>query len=346
MPRTALVLAALLSSGTAFAQTPPADDEVPASPPPAPPPPSTWGAPPSQPAAGDGERVPLAYAALPMPTARPGLMGVPEIVSLYATGSLWGTGFGVWLAGTAIRDRAGAHTVILPLLGLGGGIAAAALIQRNGEVRRGRALAVHAGMWLGLTAGIGLTGAAEWKFNRDGLNLGSHALFGGATLGMIAGAGVAALTDARPGSVGFTFSMGLWTAYAGAMIESAARTMGRDRFPAAGILIGEGVGIATGMILSSMLEPTAAQARWMDLGGLCGASAGLLAGAAVKRADAAPFLGSLGGMLTGVLLGYFLGAPSEEDRQRNRERDGVRGVRPSAFVAPVEGGAVMGLSLL
>ena len=161
---------------------------------------------------------------------------------------------------------------------------------------------------------------------------------------MVLGAGIAAATDARPGSIGFTFTNGFWGAYTGAMIESIARGR-RSRFPAAGILVGEGVGIATGMILSSVLEPTAAQARWMDLGALSGASVGVLLGALVRDSEIGPYVGSLVGMTGGLILGYVLGRPSAEERRMNRERDGVATFRPSAFVMPVEGGAVAGLSL-
>lgn len=346
MSRTALALASLLCSGTALAQTtpPPPPGDAPSSAP-------SWATA-APPPAYDPDRVPLGLVpvvpTVPVVQRAPGLMAGPEIAALYTTGALWGAGFGSYLAGAAIREDEGIHTVLLPLLGLGGGIAVAALIDRNAEVRRGRALAVHAGMWLGLEAGIAVAFAGDLNFERNGVNLGSHALFGFTTLGMIAGAGVAALTDARPGSVGFTFSLGLWGGYAGAMIESAVRELPgvRNRPPGAGILIGEGVGIAAGMLLASALEPTAAQARWMDLGGLSGATLGLLAGSLARGNDAGPFLGSLGGVIGGTLLGYFLGAPSPEDRQRNRVRDDVRGVRASAFVAPVQGGAVMGLSLL
>lgn len=278
-----------------------------------------------------------------------GMSGV-ETVALYSTAVLWASGLGLWLATSAVREDAGGHTLLFPLIGAGAGVAAAYFIDRNAEVRRGRALAVQAGMWLGLTAGIGIAGATGASFDRDEQNLGSHALFLSSTAGMILGAGISAATDARPGSISFTFSTGFWGAYAGAMVESVVRaSRSRSaRFPAAGILVGEGVGIATGMILSRIIEPTAAQARWMDLGSLTGASVGLALGAlAAGNRDTAmmPYVGSLVGMGAGMALGYVLGRPSHEDRLMNRERDGETGIRPSAFVMPVEGGAVAGVSL-
>jgi hypothetical protein len=351
-PRCAVVLAALLFAARAQAQT--QDTEVPGDPgvsptplfPPTPPRATLWGAPASP---FGVYRAPRLYAPEVIPTPRPvytqGMSGV-ETVALYTTATLWGGGLGLWIAGAAVRDNDGAHTVILPLLGIGAGVAAAVMIDRYAGVRRGRALAVHAGMWLGLTAGIGLVGAGNMSFDRDVVNAAPHTLFLSTTAGMALGAGLAAATDARPGSISFTFSTGFWGAYAGAMIESWARTEGRSRFPAAGILVGEGIGVATGILLSKFIEPTAAQARWMDLGAVSGVSLGvLLGGLAVRDTEAAPFIGSLVGLAGGMALGYVLGRPTEEERRMNRERDGVEGPRISAFVMPVEGGAVAGLSL-
>lgn len=334
--RLAAALASLLLTAPALAQGNAGEDLVPPGPAPtpiAPPPPSS----------PFGAFAPSVSYAPPLPPVyRHGMSGV-EIASLYSTAVVYGAGLGLWLADTAIRDDSGAHTVILPLLGIGAGVAAAVFIDRDAQVRRGRALAVHAGMWLGLTAGAGVVGVTNASFDRDEQNLGQHALFLSATGGMILGAGLAAATDARPGSVSLTFSAGFWGAYAGAMTESIARGR-RSRFPAAGILIGEGIGVAAGMILSNFVEPTAAQARWMDLGAISGASVGALLGGLVRNSDIAPFLGSLLGMSGGLALGYALGRPTPADRQMNRERDGVA-FRPSAFVMPVEGGAVAGLSL-
>jgi hypothetical protein len=351
-PRAVVVLATVLFAASAQAQ---ADDtEVPGAPrvsptpfvPPAPPRATLWGAP-SSPFGGYAQ--PRLYAPEVIPTPRPvytqGMSGA-ETVALYTTATLWGGGLGLWIAGAAVRDNDGAHTVILPLLGIGAGVAAAVMIDRYAGVRRGRALAVHAGMWLGLTAGIGLVGAGNMSFDRDVVNAAPHTLFLSTTAGMAIGAGLAAATDARPGSISFTFSAGFWGAYAGAMIESWARAEGRSRFPAAGILVGEGLGVATGILLSKFIEPTAAQARWMDLGAVSGVSLGvLLGGLAARDSEAAPFIGSLVGLAGGMALGYVLGRPSEEERRMNRERDGVDGPRISAFVMPVEGGAVAGLSL-
>ncbi|MEZ4392452.1 MAG: hypothetical protein R3A48_15295 [Polyangiales bacterium] len=278
-----------------------------------------------------------------------GMSGV-ETVALYSTAVLWGGSFGLYLATSAVRADAGAHTVLFPLLGIGAGVAAAFVIDHSAEVRRGRALAVQAGMWLGLTAGIGIVGAANLSFDRDEVNLGSHTLFLSSTAGMILGAGLAAATDARPGSVSFTFSTGFWGAYAGAMVESVVRLSARrsSRFPAAGILVGEGLGVATGLIFSKLIEPTAAQSRWMDLGALTGASVGVLLGSLAANSrdtETMPFVGSLVGLAGGMALGYVLGRPSPEERRMNRERDGETGLHPRAFVAPVQGGAVAGLSL-
>lgn len=353
--RSALVLAAVLFAARAQAQT--EDAEAPAGPGASPaliPPPArapgwsapTWGAPTSP---FGGYAPPRLYAPEVIPTPRPvytqGMSGV-ETVALYTTATLWGGGLGLWIAGAAVRDNDGAHTVILPLLGIGAGVTAAVMIDRYAGVRRGRALAVHAGMWLGLTAGVGLVGAGNMSFDRDVVNAAPHTLFLSTTAGMAIGAGLAAATDARPGSISFTFSTGFWGAYAGAMIESWARTEGRSRFPAAGILVGEGIGVATGILLSKFIEPTAAQARWMDLGAVSGVSLGvLLGGLAVRDTEAAPFIGSLVGLAGGLALGYVLGRPTDEERRMNRERDGVEGPRISAFVMPVEGGAVAGLSL-
>lgn len=351
-PRAAVVLAAVLFAATARAQT--GDGEAPAGPgespaliaPPAPARMTLWGASRSPFGAYGPARL---YAPEVIPTPQPvytqGMSGV-ETVALYTTATLWGGGLGLWIAGAAVRDNDGAHTVILPLLGIGAGVAAAVMIDRYADVRRGRALAVHAGMWLGLTAGVGLVGAGNMSFDRDVVNAAPHTLFLTTTAGMAIGAGLAAATDARPGSISFTFSAGFWGAYAGAMIESWARAEGRSRFPAAGILVGEGLGVATGILLSKFVEPTAAQARWMDLGAVSGVSLGvLLGGLAVRDTEAAPFIGSLVGLAGGMALGYVLGRPTEEERRMNRARDGVEGPRISAFVMPVEGGAVAGLSL-
>lgn len=330
MRRTALALAATLFVRSAAAQTAP--DDAPMPPPPAPTP---WTA-------------PSPFAAPPPPTMQPEAPRISgaEIATIYATGSIYGLGLGFYIAGAAIRSDPGPHTAIIPALGLGAGIAVAALVHGNADVRRGRAMAVHAGMWLGAGAGLGIALATDADFDREEVNLGTHLMFLGPTVGMIAGAGIAAATDARPGSIGFTFSLGVWTGLTGALLEGAVReaTPGLGGNPAAGLLIGEGVGIAAGMLLSRTLEPTAAQARWMDVGALVGGLSGLGIGLAAND-DEGPLIGMAVGVVGGALGGYFLGAPSPDDRRRNRERDGVAGTPASVFVNPVRGGAVVGLSL-
>jgi hypothetical protein len=278
-----------------------------------------------------------------VPTDRPaGTMDGAEALALYVAGGTAGLVTGVYLASLA-GERNEAMYATLPFLGLAGGLVGAALVDRGHTVRRGRGYATNAGLMLGLLGSTSLTVAAEWEFSSESSRAGAHAMMLGAALGGTAGYGIAALTDAQPGTGSFVLSCGAMGWFLGLM--GGLGTGARDTNAFTASLVGEGVGVALGALLASTVQPTPAQMRWFDLGGMLGAMVGASFGSGLRDGDSLAFASATGAVV-GAGLGLFLGAPTAAERMAYQRRLG-RGfsVQPRLGAMPLPGGGVITLGL-
>lgn len=268
-----------------------------------------------------------------------------EAVVLYQLGAVYGLALGAWGA-SATADEAGAvsplASVALPVAGAGAGVVVAALIDARRDLRRGRAYAANAGFYLGLVGALGVALLPDGPL-RDAQRFEQASAFMLAgTAGLGVGVALAHATDAMPGSASFALSGGVWGALIGYALERA-RSDGRDGNGAAGLLVGEAIGVGATMLTARWLRPTPSQTRWLDLGALLGAVSGALL---LSQADDAQSvaLASAIGCLGGATLGFVLGAPSDGERELAR-RLSLRAPRLTPTFTPVAGGGVFGLAL-
>lgn len=287
-----------------------------------PPPPPPVAAPPPPPPAGRDDRTGL------------------EAAALYATTMSYGLATGAWLdAQLEITDLKAMPW--LPLVGVGAGAVAAYLADNPRSVRSGVPTALGAGLTLGLLGGASL-GLQGWRAGQWGVPTMSTVAWAGATLGLGAGIGLAALTNPRPATSSFILSGGFWGTVLGFMTGYAT---GDDDHFGSFALGGEAVGIAAAAATAGLLRPTHAQVRWMDLGALTGALVGMGVGLLLLRDERAPFaaaveLGTLGGGVAGFLFGA-----SRESSSRGASGP-RRGLAWSPSVLPVQGGALVALSVM
>lgn len=289
---------------------------------PPPPPPPVAAPPPPPPPAGRDDRTGL------------------EAAALYATTMSYGLATGAWLdAQLEITDLKAMPW--LPLVGVGAGAVAAYLADNPRSVRSGVPTALGAGLTLGLLGGASL-GLQGWRAGQWGVPTMSTVAWAGATLGLGAGIGLAALTNPRPATSSFILSGGFWGTVLGFMTGYAT---GDDDHFGSFALGGEAVGIAAAAATAGLLRPTHAQVRWMDLGALTGALVGMGVGLLLLRDERAPFaaaveLGTLGGGVAGFLFGA-----SRESSSRGASGP-RRGLAWSPSVLPVQGGALVALSVM
>ncbi len=263
-----------------------------------------------------------------------------EAAALYAATMGYGLATGAWLdAQLEITDIKAVPW--LPLVGVGAGAVAAYLADNPRSVRAGVPTALGAGLTLGLLGGAAL-GLQGWRAGQWGVPTMSTVTWAGASLGLGAGIGLAALTSPRPSTGAFVLSGGFWGTVLGFMTGYAT---GDDDHFGSFALGGEAVGIAAAAATAGLLRPTHAQVRWMDLGALTGALVGMGVGLLLLRDERAPFaaaveLGTLGGGVAGFLFGASRESPS-------RGASGaVRGFAWTPSVLPVQGGALVTLSML
>lgn len=275
-----------------------------------------------------------------LPSDRPrGTVDGAEAIALYSLGGLYGLTLGAW-AGIGLSSEGSATTrLLVPLVGIAGGLLTAGLIDGRRDVRRGRVYAANAGFYLGLIAAGGALSLENGPFEapRTDFTVAS-ALLGGATVGIGLGIGVAHATDAQPGSASFVLSGGLWGAVLGSFYAAASRDPGDAVASGEAILIGEAAGIAATMATAHWLKPTPAQTRWLDLGALLGSLTGLLVAGSVTDGQSSLWVAGLG-CVAGGALGYVLGAPSEGERELERRRNArIPALRPSFSALPGGGG--------
>ncbi len=162
----------------------------------------------------------------------------------------------------------------------------------------------------------------------------------GATVGLGAGIGLAALTEPRPSTSAFILSGGFWGTVLGFMTGYAT---GDDDHFGSFALGGEAIGVAAAAATAGILRPTHAQVRWMDLGALTGALVGFGVGFLLLRDERAPFAASVElGMVGGGVAGFLFGASREGPSRNVMGASRAFAWHPS--VVPTQGGAMISLT--
>lgn len=231
-----------------------------------------------------------------------------ELTLLYSTAFVYGLGTSTWVAlMTQPKNLAGAVLpfAVLTTAAVGG----VSLADSYRPFRRGVPQSIASGAYLGLGEGIWLVGiqhagaarrddGSAWDSKRV-----ASALWGGATLGAVAGGVVGALRQPTPGRVSFTLSTSLWgglvTSFAAAALSTNEERRTEQAFTAG--MVGYNVGLASGLIFAPSVAPSVARVRFVDLGGIGGGLVG--AGLYTLAVGGNDSRASLGAASVGTLAG-------------------------------------------
>lgn len=271
-----------------------------------------------------------------------------EITLLYATSFVYGVGTGAWFLLQTQPDSA--LTATLPFIGITAApVFALAIIDGASPLPHGMPHAISAGMYVGLGESFLLvtyqhsrahrTDAKRWAAEDV-----STVLWGGATLGGLAGGVLAAGVPTTPGRASYTASAAIWGGVlagftAGAVIPEGGRRT-EDSILTAGI--GYNVGVLGGILSAAQVAPSTTRVRLIDLSGLSGALV-LGGGYAALAHGGEPRVAmalTAGGASTGLVVGWLA--------TRGMAQDNSAGPMPSVVVqptiTPVPGGAALGVA--
>ncbi len=275
-----------------------------------------------------------------------------EITLLYATSFMYGAGTGAWFLLQAQPDSA--FTATLPFIGITAApVIALALIDGHAPLPRGVPHGIAVGMYLGLGESLlavsyqharahrlDASGGARWSPEQS-----SSVLWGGATLGGIAGAAITAGIPTTPGRVSYTGSLSLWSGLLTGFTVSALlpQTDYRAEHSILAADIGYNVGLLGGMMTAATVSPSVTRVRLVDLSGLAGGfivGGSYLALANGGDSRVAMTVTALG-TATGLGVGWFATRGMQRDTAGTGSSSQIT-VQPS--IAPVAGGGMLGVA--
>lgn len=278
-----------------------------------------------------------------------------EIAILYASAFLYGAGTGTWFLLQTQPDSA--VTATLPFAGLTAApVIAVALVDGHRPLPRGVPHGITAGLYLGLGEGIWITAYQHARAHRiDRTRDGSSrwegetvasVLWGGATLGGIAGGALAAGLTTTPGRISFTASSTVWLGLLSGLGASAFLPDGERRGEVAALVggLGYNVGLFGGMLISGSVSPSVTRVRLVDLSGVAGglAASGMYLSLAHRDSDRRIGLGvAAGGAAVGLAAGSLLTAGM--GREVPAPNGALRTITWQPMITPVLGGAVAGI---
>ena len=203
----------------------------------------------------------------------------PEVSALYAVGTAYGVGMGIWVS-SELEVRVGNDPAILliPPVVLGLAAPTGVFFLDRPRMPEGLPAAMAAGLILGAGEGVGVAGNQyafakerdEWGFR--GL---TRATAAGATAGGIAGYAVGYYLEPPPATLALTTSGAAWGMTVGTMVTHGASKTGKNDFAALGGLIGYNVGMAGMAALGMATVPKWYHLGWMWGGAGVGAAASL-----------------------------------------------------------------------
>ena len=243
-----------------------------------------------------------------------------EIASLYVNAVVYGLGTGTWLGVVADLDSAGG--LFVPALALTGAtLGVVAVVDQEVGFAYGVPQAISSGMYVGLSQGMlwslaynaQARAAEEWSATAV-----SSVMWGGATLGALAGGVIGHRISTTPGRAAWVGSTSLWGGAIGGLtvggvVPDDART---DERALLGAALTSTAGTVAGLLTAESVSPSLARVRFLDLGGLVGGLLGL-----GVYATAAPSLETHGtlwamnvGALTGLASSWVLTSGMQPDR--------------------------------
>ncbi len=293
-------------------------------------------------------------AANPVKPTEPMRRTPDEITLLYTTSFVYGVGTGAWFLLQTQPDSA--LTATLPFVAIAAApIIGVAIVDGIHQLPHGVPHAISAGAYLGLGEGIWIVGFQHARSDRISASrdtsprwdatVASSVLWGGATLGVVAGAALGTAIPTTPGRVSFTASTTLWGgALTGFTVSSLSRKGGHrseDALLAAGL--GYNVGLGSGLFLARQFSPSIARVRLVDMSGAAG---GLVAGGlylAFAGSDGNSRAG-LGLAALGAATGLTIGWLATGGMAREYADAPAPAVTWNPTVIPVEKGAALGIA--
>lgn len=274
-----------------------------------------------------------------------------ELASLYINAVLYGIGSGIALA--TWTDSDDAAPVILPaLLFAGGSAGLVAGLDRKLGLDYGVPQSIVTGMQLGLSEGFTWVLWQQARVNSEdewSAEAVAGLLWGATTAGALAGGILGSRYGTTPGRASFIGTMSLWTGIVAGLSVSTIpeQDYERDDWALLAAALGVTGGAIGGVILGNEVSPSAARARFLDLGALSG---GLLFGGLYLAAindDAegrTMLLVTSLGITSGLLAAWHFTRGMEPDMTRKRLAGQSASAWTPLVAPPAQGqGLVLGL---
>jgi hypothetical protein len=265
------------------------------------------------------------------------------MIELYIAGASWGVLTGTWLVLLG-GDPEGTGGGAIPIL-LGG--AGAVLVFATDSALDGFPTGVPASIAMGALVGF-LEGVFILPAFQDDFDTESSiatVLWGGATLGAVAGAVMGTQLRPTTGDARLVASVGLWGAYFAGLGAMVAQADGESGWRVA--LGGLNAGLLLGLLLAPVSDFNASRVMLLHAGVGAGSLAGLLV-ATMVQSDSGDLDNETTALTVGVgaamgLLGAYLLFRPREPEPGAAPYEGAR-ASWSPFVAPAPGGAVVGFA--
>ncbi len=243
---------------------------------------------------------------------------IDELAVLYTNSVFYGLGTGAWLAIVTKPDSVAAG--ILPALGLAGASALGVYgLDAGTKLRYGVPQSMVTGMYIGLGEGIAWIAWNQSRFRSSESWSGkavASVIWGGASVGIIAGGLVGTFAGTTPGRASYVGSAALWTAALVGLVTGgmAPENDSRDDTTWLAVALGLNAGTVVGALTAGAVSPTIARVRFLDLGAIGGALvAGGLFLASESESDTAGMLAVATGIGSGLAVAWFATAKMPRD---------------------------------
>lgn len=267
-----------------------------------------------------------------------------ELAVLYTNAVFYGLGTGGWLAAQTEPDSAAGF--VLPSLGLAGASALGVYALDSGKpLGYGVPQSMVTGMYIGLYQGIAWTvwNQSQHRYYEawSGKTV-ATVIWGGATLGLVAGGLLGSQSRTTPGRASFVGSASLWSAVVAGFLASgiAPKDDKQDDRTWLAVALGVNAGAIGGALAAGEVSPSVARVRFLDLGGIGGllVSGGLFL-ASESNNDSARDVSVGLGTAAGLAVAWFAtrGMPKDEPAS-------ILAKLPNLVAMPVRGGAALGFA--
>jgi hypothetical protein len=272
-----------------------------------------------------------------------------EITLLYLDAGLYGLGTAEFLVLRAGPSNFTGATVTLPYLGLGGlAPSVVAVADYLHAFRFGAAHTIATGMWFGLEEGIVWAVYDTTLPNDQAWDTQTMAtvIWGGASIGTVAGVITAATATTTPGRASLVHSTALWTSVLAGTATAASMSDQRAEGGMLAAAVGLNAGLVGGLVLAPRVSPSVARVRVIDLAGLGG---GIAVGGVALGIDPGGrnpqvlFASTAVGVGAGLALGTFLTRTLEDEPPRAGAPKTTT-AEWFPMLSPTRGGATVGFA--